>query len=230
MRTTSNLPLRELTMRTQEPKGRFGWAAVKLSELKRSPLAVFLPSNSAPYQLALPTQVLIGLGASLKWATRGASITGAIRNIKGTQRRAAHVMKNGRFIARYSVYISFTNGSRRGVLCQPFSARNLPFNSLILDTLASEMSRGSLSTIPSLAVGSEKLAVPTCTAAAPIATYSSASSAVSTPPSPITGILTAFRVSQTRRKVMGFIAGPESPPVRLPSRDWPVRKSMAMAG
>src|ERR1700730_1803098 len=95
MRTTSNLPLRELTMPTQEPKGRFGWAAVKLSELKRSPLAVFLPSNSAPYQLALPTQVLIGLGASLKWATRGASITRAIRNIKGPERRAANVRKMG---------------------------------------------------------------------------------------------------------------------------------------
>src|SRR5277367_1200909 len=98
MRTTSNLPLRTFTIRTQDPKGRDGCAAVRLSELKCSPLAVFRPSNSGPYQLALPTQTFIGLAGSLRWATSGASITGAIKNISGSQRMAAHVMKSGRRI------------------------------------------------------------------------------------------------------------------------------------
>src|ERR1700748_3699524 len=99
MRTTSNLWFRGFTIRTQELKGRLGCAAVKLSELNTSPSAVFLPSNSGPYQLALPTQVLIGFTGSLKCATRGASITGATRNISGTHRIAAQIKKSGRFIS-----------------------------------------------------------------------------------------------------------------------------------
>src|SRR5277367_3206323 len=95
MRTTSNLPLRGLTTRTTEPNGSTGWAAVNDSESNFSPSAVFLPSNSGPYQLALPTQLLIGFAGSLWYATKGASITGAIRNIRGTQRSAAQIMNNG---------------------------------------------------------------------------------------------------------------------------------------
>src|SRR3974390_2988551 len=98
MRTTSNFPLRVFTMRTQEPKGRFGCAAVRDSALKRSPLAVFRPLNSGPYQLALPVHTLIGFTGSLFKATRGASIAGAIRNISGTQRIPAHAIKSGRLI------------------------------------------------------------------------------------------------------------------------------------
>ena len=51
-----------------------------------------------PYQLALPTQTLIGLIGLLRCATNGASMTGAIRNISGTHRIAAQVMKSGRLI------------------------------------------------------------------------------------------------------------------------------------
>src|SRR5579859_1589092 len=98
MRTISNLPVRGFTIRTTDPNGRTGWAAVRDSESNRSPSAVFRPLNSGPYQLALPTQVLMGLTGSLLKAVRGASITGAMRNISGTQRMAAQIMKSGRFI------------------------------------------------------------------------------------------------------------------------------------
>jgi len=37
------------------PKGREGWAAVNRAELKISPEAVGLPSNSVPYQDATPS-------------------------------------------------------------------------------------------------------------------------------------------------------------------------------
>src|SRR5439155_525464 len=121
MRTSSNLPLRGFTTRTREPKGRLGCAAVRASESKRSPLAVFRPLKPGPYQLELPAEV-------------------------------------------------------------------------------------------------------------PTARYSSTSSTVSLPPRPIIGVLTAFLVSQTSLKVMGLIAGPDKPPVGLPNRDFPVRKSMAIAG
>src|SRR5579872_7298663 len=80
-------------------KRRFGWAAVKASQSNCSPFAVIFPSKFGPYQLAFPTQVLRGFTGSLRWATRGASITGAIRNISGIQRRAAQVMNSGRFIS-----------------------------------------------------------------------------------------------------------------------------------
>jgi hypothetical protein len=51
-----------------------------------------------PYQLALPTHTLIGFTGSLFKATKGASIAGAIRNINGTHRIAAHATKSGRLI------------------------------------------------------------------------------------------------------------------------------------
>src|SRR5450432_238900 len=98
MCTNSNLPFRVFTTFTQDPKGRFGWAAVRLSESNFSPLAVVFPLNSVPYQLALPTHTLMGRAGSLKRATKGASITGAIRNIKGIQRIAAQAKKSGRLI------------------------------------------------------------------------------------------------------------------------------------
>src|SRR5271167_3944060 len=98
MRTSSNLPFRGFTTRTIEPKGRLGCAAVKASQSKRSPLAVFLPLNPGPYQLELPTQVLIGLTGALKCATRGASITGTMRNIRSTHRKAAQKTNSGRLI------------------------------------------------------------------------------------------------------------------------------------
>src|SRR6516165_11450501 len=104
MRTISNFPLWVLTMRNQQPNGKLGCAAVKHSQLKRNPFAVFLPSNSGPYQLALPTHTLMGFTGALKCATRGASITGATRNISGTQRIAAQVMKSGRRIVCCSYY------------------------------------------------------------------------------------------------------------------------------
>jgi hypothetical protein len=82
-----------------EPKGKLGCAAVSASQSNLSPLAVFFPLKPGPYQLALPVQVLMGLTGSLKCATNGASIAGAIKNISGTHRTAAQIMKSGRFIS-----------------------------------------------------------------------------------------------------------------------------------
>src|SRR5256885_7666726 len=87
-----------------EPKGRFGCAAVNASQLNLSPFAVFLPSKPGPYQLALPTQVLIGFAGSLRCATSGASMAGAMRNNSGTQRTAAPNMKRGFFIVLFFFY------------------------------------------------------------------------------------------------------------------------------
>src|SRR5208282_5222936 len=50
------------------------------------------------------------------------------------------------------------------------------------------------------------------------------------PPTPIIGDFTAFAVSQTSRKVIGFIDGPDRPPVWFPRQDFPVQGSIAMAG
>src|SRR5256886_10034024 len=94
MRTSSNFPFRVFTTRTMEPKGRLGCAAVRASESKRSPLAVLRPWNPGPYQLALPTQDFTGFIGWFRCATRGASITGAMRNIRSTQRSAAQIMKS----------------------------------------------------------------------------------------------------------------------------------------
>src|SRR6267378_6293292 len=106
MRTNSNFPLCGFTTRTREPNGRWGCAAVNASLSKISPLAVLLPLKPGPYQLALPTQALIGLGGWLKCATRGASIAGGTRNIKRTQRRAAQIMKS-RFLIVLSLCYNF---------------------------------------------------------------------------------------------------------------------------
>src|SRR5215475_10602094 len=137
MRTSSNFPLCGFTMRTHDPNGRFGWAAVSDSQLNRSPLAVFFPLNSGPYQLALPTQLLIGFTGELRCATSGASIAGQIRNINGTQRIAAHVMKSGRRIVCYFRYGNSKKCSAFTALCQPFSAANLSCISLTANALAS---------------------------------------------------------------------------------------------
>src|SRR4029077_16732639 len=120
--------------------------------------------------------------------------------------------------------------SEKESLCQPISAAILPCISLILLALACTRAFVRALASLTLALGSAKLAVPTCTAEAPTDRYSSTSSAVSIPPSPITGIPTAFMVSQTRRRVMGLMAGPERPPVRFPKRDLRVHASTAMAG
>src|SRR6266568_9096673 len=120
--------------------------------------------------------------------------------------------------------------SRRTSLCQLFSALNVSLISFTVNTLARSGTFVRPPTSRSLTRGSAKLAVPTCTAEAPTERYSSTSSTVSMPPRPIIGVLTALRVSQTSLKVMGLIAGPDKPPVGLPSRDFPERKSMAIAG
>src|SRR5215467_4764969 len=120
--------------------------------------------------------------------------------------------------------------SREESLCQLFSATNLSLILFKVKALARSRTFVRASTRLSLAFGSAKLAVPTCTAEAPTERYSSTSSAVSIPPRPIIGDRIVFRVSHTSLKVMGLMAGPERPPVGHPSRDWPVRKSRAIAG
>src|SRR6266704_2624879 len=120
--------------------------------------------------------------------------------------------------------------SRKTSLCQLFSGANLPLISFKVNILARSRTFVRASTRRSLALGSATLAVPTCTADAPTERYSSTSSTVSMPPRPMIGDLTAFFVSQTSLKVMGLMAGPDKPPVGFPSRDFPERKSMAIAG
>src|SRR5271163_3338828 len=98
MRTSSNFPFRGFTTRTMDPNGKFGWAAVSASQSYFSPLAVFLPLKPGPYQLELPTQVFIGFTGELRLATRGASMTGTMRNIRSTHRKAAQKTNSGRLI------------------------------------------------------------------------------------------------------------------------------------
>src|ERR1700737_1064443 len=141
-------------------------------------------------------------------------------NIKGNQRSAAQITKSLFLIVCFLYYINPKKCSILLSLCQPFSARNFLCISLIVHILDEEMARSRPATSCSLALGSAKLAVPTCTAEAPTDRYSSTSSTVSIPPSPITGIFTAFFTSQTSRRVMGLIAGPERPPVRFPKCDF----------
>src|SRR6266481_204375 len=114
MRTSSNFPLRVFTTRTREPKGRWGCAAVRASLSKISPLAVLRPLKPGPYQLALPTQDLIAFGGWLKCATRGASIAGAIRKGKGTQRSAAQITKSRFLIVLFLCYNFPKSVARRG--------------------------------------------------------------------------------------------------------------------
>ena len=62
-----------------------------------------------------------------------------------------------------------------------------------------------------------KFAVPTETALAPARIISIASSAVMIPPIPMIGSFTAFAASYTMRTAIGWIAGPDTPPVLFAS-------------
>ncbi len=146
-------------------------------------------SRSIPARVAYPS--LHWLNRLLRCATSGASITGAIRNIRGTHRSAAQIMNNGFRIMCSLCYSNPENCSARGSLCQPLCDKKVARISLKLNSLDSEMASRTCSTIASLAPGSAKLAVPTCTAEAPTAMYSSTSTPVSMPPRPIMGMLTA---------------------------------------
>src|SRR3979490_931103 len=55
IRTTTARPFRRFVTRTNEPKGRVGWAAVRACMSKSSPLAVSFPWKNSPYQEAVPT-------------------------------------------------------------------------------------------------------------------------------------------------------------------------------
>lgn len=55
MRTRTLWPVSVRVTFTTVPKGRLGWAAVRLPGLKRSPEAVGLPLKPGPYQEAMPT-------------------------------------------------------------------------------------------------------------------------------------------------------------------------------
>ena len=70
--------------------------------------------------------------------------------------------------------------------------------------------------------------MPTCTARAPTARYSSASRASMMPPEPMTGMRTARAASWQRASASGLMAGPESPPVARPRRERRRARSTAM--
>src|SRR5450756_3152572 len=67
----------------------------------------------------------------------------------------------------------------------------------------------------SIVVGLTKVAVPTCTAVAPAMMNSSASCQVAMPPMPTIGMWTALATSQTIRRAMGLMHGPDRPAVTL---------------
>jgi len=76
--------------------------------------------------------------------------------------------------------------------------------------------------------GRVKVAEPIWTAAAPARKNSMASSTVLIPPTPMTGIDTAFAACQTQRKAIGLIAGPVNPAVVVPMRERRVWGSTAI--
>src|SRR6185312_11000520 len=100
--------------------------------------------------------------------------------------------------------------------------RSLPMRSLTWRRRSAQYAARPSSTFLA-AVGSAKLAVPTCTAVAPARRNSTASSVVAMPPMPITGIFTARASSHTMRRAIGLSAGPERPPVLLARRGRQVR-------
>ena len=73
-----------------------------------------------------------------------------------------------------------------------------------------------------------KLCAPTATAVAPASKNSIASSALAIPPIPMIGMFTAFATCHTIRSATGFTAGPERPPVILPSNGFLVLISIAI--
>src|ERR1700720_667087 len=125
MRTSSNFPLWVFTTRTREPKGRWGCAAVRASLSKISPLAVLRPLKPGPYQLALPTQDLIAFGGWLKCATSGASIAGAMRKSKGTQRSAAQITKSRFLIVLFLCYNFQKSVAKRSHYVNRFRIQNV---------------------------------------------------------------------------------------------------------
>ena len=78
------------------------------------------------------------------------------------------------------------------------------------------------------AQGRMRLAVPTSTAEAPAAIISSTSSAVVTPPQPITGMPTAWLTCHTILRATGKTAAPEYPPIVLASTGRRLFMSMRM--
>lgn len=79
--------------------------------------------------------------------------------------------------------------------------------------------RGSSAARAKALSGRIKLAVPTCTAAAPTRMNSSASSALAMPPMPTTGIFTACAACQTQRRATGLMAGRTGRPPHWPGTD-----------
>src|SRR3979490_3536678 len=112
-------------MRPREANGKCGCAAVRASLSKISPFAVLRPLKPGPYQLALPTQALMALGGWLKWATRGASIAGAMRNIRGTQRSAAQITNSRFLIVLFLCYNFQKSVARMRHYVNRFSMRTL---------------------------------------------------------------------------------------------------------
>src|ERR1700732_1125490 len=106
----------------------------------------------------------------------------------------------------------------------------LPRNLLISGALLSWHHPSNPFTSRSVALGSTKCAVPTCTAAAPASIYSATSPELSIPPSPIIGMLITLEASYTSLIVIGFMAGPDNPPVVLPRRDLRLCASIHSAG
>ena len=78
------------------------------------------------------------------------------------------------------------------------------------------------------AQGLRMFSAPTCTAVAPAIIISTTSSALATPPQPMTGMRHACATCHTMRRAMGNIAFPEKPPIPAATTGRRLRMSMRM--
>src|SRR5207244_11303504 len=108
------------------------------------------------------------------------------------------------------------------------SMRTPPMRSAMRATLCRSQYAARPSMIPIMAAGSRNEAVPTCTAVAPARRCSTASAALMMPPQPMTGMLTARAHWNTMRTITGRMAGPDRPPITLPSLGLRVSVSIDM--
>jgi hypothetical protein len=136
MRTTTERLFSRLTTRTREPKGSVGWQAVIAFISKISPLAVWRPLNTPPYQEAIPCNasaereravifgaseagvaleigspggaVATGLGSSASACTAGIESVTTTAAIRTEQAPASNQIRTGDFTLMLRVFHNLT--------------------------------------------------------------------------------------------------------------------------